>query len=207
MFFPEAGLWFCASKLRKCPRISCWHSVTCRGRVELLMHVSLLLIWCMILCASLQSFLHISSFHPLTHSWSHTLWLDCTHLLYVCDWLQASSYPRYWSRDFRGEVNWSLLLLLQENEHLKQTKEGGVTICAWKWACLRCLLRTLTLAGWLPALPHPWPRMADTQQFFTGKLYVPVHMLKLPAEELLWSALPRMTQEEEADGGGRTEED
>lgn len=44
--------------------------------------------------------------------------------------------------------------------------------------------------------------MADTQQFFTGKLYVPVHMLKLPAEELLWSALPRMTQEEEADGGG-----
>ena len=44
--------------------------------------------------------------------------------------------------------------------------------------------------------------MADTQQFFTGKLYVPVHMLKLPAEELLWSALPRMTQEEEADVGG-----
>lgn len=43
--------------------------------------------------------------------------------------------------------------------------------------------------------------MADTQQFFTGKLYVPVHMLKLPAEELLWSALPRMTQEKEADGG------
>ena len=31
--------------------------------------------------------------------------------------------------------------------------------------------------------------MADTQQFFTGKLYVPVHTLKLPAEELLWSAL------------------
>lgn len=44
--------------------------------------------------------------------------------------------------------------------------------------------------------------MADTQQFFTGKLYVPVHMLKLPAEELLWSALPRMTQEKEADEGG-----
>lgn len=44
--------------------------------------------------------------------------------------------------------------------------------------------------------------MADTQQFFTGKLYVPVHMLKLPAEELLWSALHRMTQEEEAGGGG-----
>ena len=44
--------------------------------------------------------------------------------------------------------------------------------------------------------------MADTQQFFTGKLYVPVHMLKLPAEELLWSALPRMTQEEETGGGG-----
>lgn len=44
--------------------------------------------------------------------------------------------------------------------------------------------------------------MADTQQFFTGKLYVPVHMLKLPAEELLWSALPRMTLEEEGGGGG-----
>lgn len=32
--------------------------------------------------------------------------------------------------------------------------------------------------------------MADLQQFFTGKLYVLVQQLKLPAEELLWSALP-----------------
>lgn len=64
-----------------------------------------------------------------------------------------------------------------------------------------CLARTLTLTWRLLALPHPRPWMADTQQFFTGKLYVPVHILKLPAEELLWSALPRMTREEEADGG------
>lgn len=41
------------------------------------------------------------------------------------------------------------------------------------------------------------PQIADTQQFFTGKLYVPVHTLKLPAEELLWSALHHMTQVEE----------
>ncbi|KAF3847793.1 hypothetical protein F7725_020821, partial [Dissostichus mawsoni] len=31
--------------------------------------------------------------------------------------------------------------------------------------------------------------MADLQQFFTGKLYVLMYQLKLPAEELLWSAL------------------
>lgn len=31
--------------------------------------------------------------------------------------------------------------------------------------------------------------LADLQQFFTGKLYVLVQQLKLPAEELLWSAL------------------
>lgn len=44
-----------------------------------------------------------------------------------------------------------------------------------------------------------WPQLADTQQFFTGKLYVPVHTLKLPAEELFWSALHQMTQAEEVD--------
>lgn len=32
--------------------------------------------------------------------------------------------------------------------------------------------------------------LADLQQFFTGKLYVLVQQLKLPAEELLWLALP-----------------
>lgn len=42
-----------------------------------------------------------------------------------------------------------------------------------------------------------WPQKAETQQFFTGKLYVSVHTLKLPAEELLWSALHQMTQAEE----------
>lgn len=31
--------------------------------------------------------------------------------------------------------------------------------------------------------------LADLQQFFTGKLYVLTYQLKLPAEELLWSAL------------------
>ena len=31
--------------------------------------------------------------------------------------------------------------------------------------------------------------LADPQQFFTGKLYVLVYQLKLPAEELLWLAL------------------
>lgn len=31
--------------------------------------------------------------------------------------------------------------------------------------------------------------LADLQQFFTGKLYVLIYQLKLPAEELLWSAL------------------
>lgn len=31
--------------------------------------------------------------------------------------------------------------------------------------------------------------LADLQQFFTGKLYVLMYQLKLPAEELLWSAI------------------
>ncbi|KAJ8275505.1 hypothetical protein COCON_G00072570, partial [Conger conger] len=39
--------------------------------------------------------------------------------------------------------------------------------------------------------------LADLQQFFTGKLYVPVSQLKLPAEELLWSALSYDTREGE----------
>jgi len=34
--------------------------------------------------------------------------------------------------------------------------------------------------------------LADLPQFFPGKLYEPVLTLKLPAEELLWSALPSM---------------
>lgn len=38
--------------------------------------------------------------------------------------------------------------------------------------------------------------LADRQQFFTGKLYVLVQQLKLPAEELLWSALS-CTQDDE----------
>lgn len=114
-------------------RISCWHSITCRGSVELLMHVSLLVIWRTILCASPQSVLHSSPFHPLTHSRSHTVWLACTHLLYVWDWLQASWNPRCWSREFRGEVKWSLVLFLQEHVRLKQMKKGvGYTVCALK---------------------------------------------------------------------------
>lgn len=158
------------------------------------MHVSLLVIWRMILCPSPQSVLHSSSFHPLTHSWSHTLWLDCTHLLYVWGWLQANSYPRSWSREFRGEVKWSLVLFLQEHVHLKQMKkEEEFTICALKQAVHHFRLScSNSHACWLtPSTPFTnGPRMADTQQFFTGKLYVPVHILKLPAEELLWSALP-----------------
>lgn len=39
--------------------------------------------------------------------------------------------------------------------------------------------------------------LADLQQFFTGKLYVRVSQLKLPAEELLWSALSYDAREEE----------
>jgi len=31
--------------------------------------------------------------------------------------------------------------------------------------------------------------VANLQQFFTGKLYVLMYQLKLPAEELLWSAI------------------
>lgn len=105
--------------------------------------------------------------------------------LFVCDWLQAASHPRYWSREFRKEVKPSHVLFLQECVHPKETKgREGVN----------------TRHSRPPVLPHLQLQMAHTQQFFTGKLYVPVHMLKLPAEELLWSALPRMTQEEEADG-------
>lgn len=113
-----------------------------------------------------------------TYSQLIALWLDCTHLLY--DRLQASC-PRCWNREFRGEVKQPLLLFLQKHVRPKQ-KEGRRRIPVHH--------------SQLPPL-----QTADTQQFFTGKLYVPVHMLKLPAEELLWSALPRMTGEKEVDGG------
>ena len=106
-------------------------------------------------------------------------------------------------------ISSSFSVFLQEHVHLKQPEEAdGAAVGAFlrrPVVAPGCLVRTLTLAGWLPELPHPRPQMADTQQFFTGKLYVPVHMLKLPAEELLWSALHRMTQEEEAGGGGGAE--
>lgn len=79
--------------------------------------------WRMIPCASPQLVLHSSSFQPLTHSWSHTLRLACTHLQYVWGWLQANSCPRSWNRDFRGEVKRSLVLFLQEHVNLKQTRK------------------------------------------------------------------------------------
>lgn len=80
-------------------------------------------VWRMIPCASPQLVLHSSSFLPLTHSWSHTLRLACTHLQYVWGWLQANSCPRSWNRDFRGEVKRSLVLFLQEHVNLKQTRK------------------------------------------------------------------------------------
>lgn len=54
---------------------------------------------------------------------------------------------------------------------------------------------TLASGRWFRLSCTHWCRMwkegslADLQQFFTGKLYVLVQPLKLPAEELLWSAL------------------
>lgn len=79
--------------------------------------------------------------------------------------------------------------------------------------CLRCLillasvkvtdgskLKYKLLNGWLHRLTSVlflrlWYvrgrvgcSLADLQQFFTGKLYVLMYQLKLPAEELLWSA-------------------
>lgn len=95
-----------------------------------------------------------------------------------------------------GKLKRSLLLILQEYVKLKRTEEGeGVSVKAGcpslrpGWNSPRLSADALTLG----------PQMADARQFFTGKLYVPVHMLKLPAEELLWSALPRMTRDEEAE--------
>lgn len=117
---------FCASQLREYLRIAGWRGVTCRGRVELLMHVSLPVIWRMILCASPRPFLAHQLISP-TYSQliAHTLWLNCTHLLYVCDWLQASSYPRCWSREFRGEVKRSLLLFFRLSAGTCAPKAAG----------------------------------------------------------------------------------
>ena len=50
----------------------------------------------------------------------------CTHLPYVCDWLQAASCLRSWNWDFKGEVKQSLLLFLQKNVLLNQKKEEEV---------------------------------------------------------------------------------
>lgn len=41
----------------------------------------------------------------------------------------------------------------------------------------------------LQVMGYIWCLLADLQQFFTGKLYVLMYQLKLPAEELLWLAL------------------
>lgn len=160
------------------------------------MHASLPVIWRMILCASFQSALHSNSFHPLTHSWSHTLWLARTHLLYVWDWLQASSYSCFHNRELKAELKWSLVLFPQEHFLLKPMKKGEEFIIrALKVAVYLARLCDLkSHACWRTSLPRPFsPQMADARQFFTGKLYVPVHILKLPAEELLWSALHQMT--------------
>lgn len=90
-------------------------------------------------------------------------------------------------------------------------KKGGVTgsacACTRKQDCASFQVVWFELSRWMAgrlgrSAPHARHWLADTRQFFTGKLYVPVHILKLPAEELLWSAQPRMTWEEEADGGG-----
>lgn len=158
--FPEAGLWFLSIITKRISK----NFLLAQYNVQRLMHVSLLVIWRMIFCASPQSFVYIGSFHPLTHSWSHTLWLDCTHLLYVCDWLQANSYPRYWSSEFRGEVKPPLLLFLQEYVHLKQKKEGRRRRRS-RHLCLKllgCLSGSNSHARWLtrstpsPLAPNGW---------------------------------------------------
>ncbi|KAK7156473.1 hypothetical protein R3I94_006512 [Phoxinus phoxinus] len=48
----------------------------------------------------------------------------------------------------------------------------------------------------------PGSPLADLQQFFTGKLYVLVYQLKLPAEELLWLALSWHVSTERCRCGG-----
>lgn len=125
-FFQRPVCDFCAPQLREYLRIAGWRGVTCRGRVELLMHVSLPVIWRMISCASPRPFLAHQLISP-TYSQliAHTLWLNCTHLLYVCDWLQASSYPRCWSREFRGEVKRSLLLFFRLSAGTCAPKAAG----------------------------------------------------------------------------------
>ncbi|XDV32288.1 hypothetical protein PO909_003146 [Leuciscus waleckii] len=50
--------------------------------------------------------------------------------------------------------------------------------------------------------PIPGSLLADLQQFFTGKLYVLVYQLKLPAEELLWLALSWHVSTERCRCGG-----
>lgn len=81
------------------------------------------------------------------------------------------------------------VLFPQESACLKQMEKEEKSDCSGQDVCFNLSRLILAL----------WAQIADTQQFFTGKLYVPVHTLKLPAEELLWSALHQMTQAEEVD--------
>ncbi|KAG7321912.1 hypothetical protein KOW79_014770 [Hemibagrus wyckioides] len=53
---------------------------------------------------------------------------------------------------------------------------------------IQLLTRLILSTSWNVQLVSGCP-LADPQQFFTGKLYVLVYQLKLPAEELLWLAL------------------
>lgn len=84
---------------------------------------SLLVIWRMIPCVSPLLLAHqlVSPVHAQLIACTLALTAP-TYFVRVCDRLQAASHPRFWSREFRKEVNPSHALFLQEFVHLKQTK-------------------------------------------------------------------------------------
>ncbi|KAI7800842.1 hypothetical protein IRJ41_013453 [Triplophysa rosa] len=124
----------------------------------------------------------------------------------VGGWSQSSTeYLRQHGGPLQTE--WNLYHMYQASQEcvahrLNQRKE--LQKAQWKAVsenrnlCVRERGMNLSSAiFWLSVQPRPIPPveqtqrslLADLQQFFTGKLYVVVYQLKLPAEELLWLAL------------------
>lgn len=91
-------------------------------------------------CVHLRGlFLHISSFHPLTHSWSHT---HCgstapTYCTCVTGGRPAHTHAAG-AGSLEGKLNdlfFFFSVFLQEHAHLKQPEEGdGAAVCAFKEA-------------------------------------------------------------------------
>ncbi|CAM4553446.1 unnamed protein product [Leuciscus chuanchicus] len=87
--------------------------------------------------------------------------------------------------------------LVSDNNRLKTPQKGDATTKG-------ILPRPVPTFSEENREPIPGSLLADLQQFFTGKLYVLVYQLKLPAEELLWLALSWHVSTERCRCGGNS---